>query len=178
MKQVQANIVDSTRTGPAGPDSSVAANKPRRWRALAATSFGLFMALLDVTIVNVALPTIGRDLSALDAGVRFLPLSGLILVVGPLAGAFSDRLGSKAIMVVGLATLIVAVLLMARISPTNTQSDWLVLPPAFILGGLEPVSDSISKPGQGALYGDIAQKTELGRCEQNRVSPHSMNGLQ
>jgi EmrB/QacA subfamily drug resistance transporter len=74
--------------------------------------------------------------SALDAGVRFLPLSGLILVIGPLAGAFSDWLGSKVFMGVGIAILIVAVLLMARISPTNTQTGWLVLLPAFILGGL------------------------------------------
>lgn len=29
-----------------------------------------------------------------------------------------------------------------------------------------------------AFYGDIAQKTELGRCKQDRVSLHSMNGLQ
>ncbi|MGA9290230.1 MAG: MFS transporter, partial [Anaerobacillus sp.] len=34
---------------------------PKRWFALAAVCFGLFMALLDVTIVNVALPTIQEE---------------------------------------------------------------------------------------------------------------------
>jgi hypothetical protein len=46
------------------------------------------------------------------------------------------------------------------------------------LSWLEPVRDSISNPGQGVFYGDIAHKTELGRCKQDRVSLHSMNGLQ
>lgn len=74
--------------------------------------------------------------SALDAGIRFLPLSGLVLVTAPLAGAFTHRLGAKPILFVGMAILAIAVLLMTRISPTDTQTDWLVLLPAFILGGL------------------------------------------
>ncbi len=35
---------------------------PRRWWALVAFAFGLFMSLLDVTVVNVALPAIQRSL--------------------------------------------------------------------------------------------------------------------
>jgi EmrB/QacA subfamily drug resistance transporter len=108
--------------------------------------------------------------SALEAGVRFLPLSGLILVVGPLAGAFSARLGSKVIMVVGLATLIVAVLLMARISPTNTQTAWLVLLPAFILGGLGSglVSPQVPTVAVGTVSRDRAGMASgvNGACRQ------------
>jgi EmrB/QacA subfamily drug resistance transporter len=74
--------------------------------------------------------------SALDAGIRFLPMSGLILVASPLAGAFSDRLGPKIILGAGMAVTIVAVLLMTRISPADMQSDWLALLPAFILAGI------------------------------------------
>jgi EmrB/QacA subfamily drug resistance transporter len=74
--------------------------------------------------------------SALDAGLRVLPLSGLILFAAPLAGAFTDRIGAKIIIVVGMAILVGAVLLMARISPNDTQADWVVLLPAFVLGGL------------------------------------------
>ena len=36
---------------------------PRRWRALAVTQLAAFMVLLDVSIVNVALPSIERDLA-------------------------------------------------------------------------------------------------------------------
>ncbi|HLW01507.1 MAG TPA: MFS transporter [Ktedonobacterales bacterium] len=91
--------------------------------------------------------------SALDAGMRFLPLSGLILVAGPLAGIFGDRLGPKAIMGVGMALLVLAVLLMARISPTDTQTDWLVLLAPFILGGLGAgmVSPQVSAVAVGTV---------------------------
>ncbi len=73
---------------------------------------------------------------ALNSGVRFLPMSGLILFAAPLAGAFTDRLGAKLIMVVGMVILVVAVLLMTRISPADTQTDWLVLLPSLILAGI------------------------------------------
>ena len=55
--------------------------------------------------------------SPLEAGIRFLPLSGLVLVTAPLAGAFTHRLGAKPIMFVGMAILTVAVVLMTRIQP-------------------------------------------------------------
>jgi MFS family permease len=45
---------------------------PRRWWALVTVSLGLFMALLDVTIVNVALPTIGDDLNTSFADLQWV----------------------------------------------------------------------------------------------------------
>ena len=40
------------------------AEENRKWFTLAAVSFGLFMIMLDNTVVNVALPSIQRDLGA------------------------------------------------------------------------------------------------------------------
>ncbi len=74
--------------------------------------------------------------SALDAGIRTFPFSGLVLFVAPVAGAFSGRIGAKPIMVVGMVILVVSVLLMVRITPQDTQSDWTVLLIPFILGGI------------------------------------------
>ena len=42
--------------------SSLFRGEHRRWWTLAAVSFGLFMIMLDNTVVNVALPSIQRDL--------------------------------------------------------------------------------------------------------------------
>jgi EmrB/QacA subfamily drug resistance transporter len=62
------------------------------------------MAFLDATVVNVALPTIGKDLHTSLAGLQWtvtaytLTLAGLIL----LGGALGDRLGRRRVFVIGV----------------------------------------------------------------------------
>src|SRR6266568_1544062 len=74
-----------------------------RW-VLLATVLGSSMAFLDATVVNVALPTIGRSLGASLGGLQWtvtaytLTLAGLIL----LGGALGDRLGRRRIFAVGV----------------------------------------------------------------------------
>jgi EmrB/QacA subfamily drug resistance transporter len=76
----------------------------RKWWTLAAVSFGLFMIMLDNTVVNVALPAIqedlGADLSQLQWIVTGYALSfaALMLIGGKLADAYGRRL----IFVVGI----------------------------------------------------------------------------
>src|SRR5918999_203389 len=70
----------------------------RKWWTLAAVSFGLFMIMLDNTVVNVALPSIqedlGADLSQLQWIVTGYALSfaALMLIGGKLADAYGRRL--------------------------------------------------------------------------------------
>lgn len=79
--------------------------------------------------------TLGYD--ALQAGLRFLAISGPILIGAPLAGRLTDRIGPRPIVICGTIGLVISVLLMTRISSTSfTQNDWLALLPAFLLGGL------------------------------------------
>ncbi len=74
--------------------------------------------------------------SAMETGVRFLPLSGFILVSAPIGGIVMDRIGARPVLTLGMALLTLSVVLMTRISPHDVKSDWVVLLPAFILGGL------------------------------------------
>ena len=86
-----AALIPQPRRGPRPPAT------PRHWWALAAVSFGLFMALLDVTIVNVALPTIGDDLNATFADLQWvinaysLTLAVLLVTSGRLGDIFGRR---------------------------------------------------------------------------------------
>ena len=82
----------------------------RKWWTLAAVSFGLFMIMLDNTVVNVALPAIqedlGADLSQLQwivAGYA-LTFAALMLIGGKLADAFGRRL----IFVIGIVIFTLA----------------------------------------------------------------------
>ena len=91
----------------------IAMGEPRgRW-VLAATVLGSGVALLDSTIVNVALPTIGRDLDADFSDLQWtvngyvLTLAALIL----LGGSLGDRYGRRRVFVVGVTWFAVASLL-------------------------------------------------------------------
>jgi EmrB/QacA subfamily drug resistance transporter len=70
----------------------------RKWWTLAAVSFGLFMIMLDNTVVNVALPSIqddlGADLSQLQWIVTgyALTFAAMMLIGGKLADAYGRRL--------------------------------------------------------------------------------------
>ena len=86
---------------------------------LTTTVLGSGIALLDGTVVNVALPTIGRDLDADLAGLQWvvnayaLTLASLIL----LGGSLGDRFGRRATYAVGVAAFGVASILCA-LAPT------------------------------------------------------------
>jgi len=88
-------------------------NLDRRWWALIAICGGTFMLLVDVTIVQVALPRIQRDLHASFTDLQWvidayaLTLSALILTSGSLA----DRIGRKRVFIGGLALFTLASLL-------------------------------------------------------------------
>ena len=76
-----------------------------RWWALGVLSFGLFMASLDNTILNVALPTLARELGASTDELQWtvdayqVTYAGLLLV----AGALVDRWGKSRTFLVGTA---------------------------------------------------------------------------
>ena len=87
----------------------------RKWWTLIAVSVATFMLLLDITVVNVALPSIRKDLGATFADLQWvvdayaLTLAALVLTAGSLA----DRLGRRRLFAAGLAIFSVASLLCA-----------------------------------------------------------------
>ena len=93
-------------SGPAIPGpAELRVNDPRGRLVLLTTVLGSGVSLLDSTIVNVALPTIGRDLGADLVGLQWvisayaLTLAALIL----LGGSLGDRFGRRRIYILGVA---------------------------------------------------------------------------
>jgi MFS transporter, DHA2 family, methylenomycin A resistance protein len=77
---------------------------------LASVCLGYFMAVLDSTVVNVALPDMARSLGTGIAGMQWV-VDGYALVFASLlltAGALGDRLGNKGTFVAGLALFTLA----------------------------------------------------------------------
>jgi EmrB/QacA subfamily drug resistance transporter len=82
----------------------------RAWRALIVLLAGMFIALLDTTIVNVALPTIRTSIDASEATLSWI-ISGYALAFGLAlipAGRIGDRVGHKWVFFTGLALFTLA----------------------------------------------------------------------
>ncbi len=83
---------------------------PIRWRILAVLLTVIFMSLISVSIVNVALPSIQRDLGASQSDLQWV-LSGYALTFGVVlvaAGRAGDIMGRGAIFLVGVAIFTVS----------------------------------------------------------------------
>jgi len=95
---------------------------PRRWIALILLCATQFMLIIDVSIVNVALPTIERDLHFTDSSLQWvasayaLTFGGFLL----LGGRMADLLGRRRLFMVGLAVFTVASLA-CGFATTNNQ---------------------------------------------------------
>ena len=68
--------------------------------------------------------------SAIEAGVRFLPSTLMIVLIAPLAGRLTDRIGPRPLLVTGLSLVTLALFLQTRI---DLHTGYGLLLPAFIL---------------------------------------------
>src|SRR5438270_5865303 len=82
----------------------------RKWWTLFAVSFGLFMIMLDNTVVNVALPTMQRDLHVSISQLEWVVIAyaltfASLLITG---GKLADLYGRRRIFVIGLVIFTLA----------------------------------------------------------------------
>jgi EmrB/QacA subfamily drug resistance transporter len=104
------------------PDTTGELSDGRRNLVLATVMLGAFMALLDTTIVNVALPSMQHALNASDSALSWI-VSGYALAFGLVlipAGRLGDSIGRKPLYVGGLCLFLLASL-GAGLSQTEGQ---------------------------------------------------------
>src|SRR5580765_3229168 len=83
---------------------------PLRWNALAVVCAAFFMTILDVSIVNVALPSIGRGLHFASDDLQWVITAYAITFGGflMLGGRAADLLGRRRVFVVGVVVFTIA----------------------------------------------------------------------
>src|SRR5712672_899989 len=87
--------------------------KNNRWLSLSILCTGFLLVVVDMTIVNVALPSIQRDLGFSQSGLAWV-INGYLIAFGGfllLAGRLGDLFGRKRVYLIGLAIFIGASLL-------------------------------------------------------------------
>jgi EmrB/QacA subfamily drug resistance transporter len=86
------------------------ASDPHRWRILAVVATAFFMTILDVSIVNVALPSIGEDLEFSRGNLQWVITAYAITFGGflLLGGRAADLLGRRRVFMVGVALFTLA----------------------------------------------------------------------
>jgi MFS family permease len=110
-----------------------------RWRAFAVLAVSYFMTIVDLTIVNVALPTIGRKLHFSETNLQWvvtaygLTFGGFLL----LGGRAADLLGRRRMMMIGLAVFTAASLACAL-----ATTDWFLI----VMRGVQGLGAAIVLP--------------------------------
>jgi EmrB/QacA subfamily drug resistance transporter len=86
------------------PPPTAAGAARNRWAILAVLCASVFVVVLDGTIVNVALPTLVRDLGASTSELQWVVDAYVLVFAGLLiaAGSIGDRFGRKGVMQIGL----------------------------------------------------------------------------
>jgi EmrB/QacA subfamily drug resistance transporter len=84
--------------------------KNRRWWALVAVALGTFMTYLDNNVVNVALPSIQRDLALSISGLEWIASAYVLVFAGLLlaGGRVADVLGTRTAFFAGLGIFTIA----------------------------------------------------------------------
>lgn len=127
-----------------------------RW-ILLATILGSSIAMLDATVVNVALPTLGEDLDAPLSGLQWtvnaytLTLASLILV----GGSLGDRLGRRRIFLFGITWFAIASLLCGL-----SQDIWQLVAARALQG----IGGALLTPGSLALIQASFVPADRGRA--------------
>jgi EmrB/QacA subfamily drug resistance transporter len=132
---------------------------PNRWWTLGAVCVATFMLLLDITVVNVALPDIAKDLHTSFSELQWvvdayaLGLASFLLTTGTLA----DRFGHRRVFVYGLIAFTCASILCG----IATSPTFLILARGFQgIGGaamfatsLSLIAQAFSGPDRGTAFG-------------------------
>src|SRR5512147_796877 len=129
---------------------SIPGNQPcgleQKWKILISVMFGIFMIILDATVVNVAFPTLRREFNASLADAQWV-LSIYVLALGvttPVSGYLADRFGIKRIYLLGLGIFVFGSFL-CGLAPSL---GWLIAARA-----LQGFGGGISQPlGPAQLY--------------------------
>jgi MFS family permease len=151
-----------------------------------AVPFGLFGLFFPMTIFLQG----ALGMTPLEAGLTMMPMSLMLMVVAPISGRLSDRIGARWILTTGLTLVTIGILLMT--SQMSTTTNWQTLLPGLLVTGtgmgmtfapmtaaaMSQVPPRISGSASGILntsrnVGQLLGIAVLGSVLQSRLGLHA-----
>src|SRR5687768_4082904 len=151
-----------------------------------AVPFGLFGIFFPMTVFLQG----ALGMTPFEAGLTMMPMSLMLMVVAPVSGRLSDRIGARWILTTGLSLVTAGILLMT--SRVSTTTNWRTLLPGLLVTGtgmgmtfapmtaaaMSQVPPRISGSASGILntsrnVGQLLGIAVLGSVLQSRLSLHA-----
>jgi EmrB/QacA subfamily drug resistance transporter len=146
--------------------------RSRAFSATNAASFAMFFGIFgSIFFLSQYFITV-QGLSPLQAGVRILPWTAMPILVAPIAGILSDRIGARPLMATGLALQAFAMLWVSRVAGVDTPYvEWL---PAFIAAGVG--MSLVFAPSANAVLSSVRPK-EAGKASGATNTIRELGGV-
>jgi EmrB/QacA subfamily drug resistance transporter len=107
--------------------------RSRAFSAVNGASLAMYFGVFGSIFLLAQFFQVTQGYSPLEAGLRTLPWTGMPMIIAPIAGLLSDRIGSRPLMAVGLALQAGAIGWLASISSPSVPYGDLVIP--FVMAG-------------------------------------------
>ena len=108
--------------------------RSRRFSVANAVGFLMSFGLFGSVFLLAQFFQLVQGYSPFEAGLRTLPWTGMPIIVAPIAGALSDRIGSRPLLVAGMSLLAAGLGWFAVVATPTV--DYLEIVPAFLIAGI------------------------------------------
>jgi EmrB/QacA subfamily drug resistance transporter len=125
--------------------------RSRAFSAVNGVSLAMYFGVFGSIFLLAQYFQVTQGYSPLEAGLRTLPWTGMPMIVAPIAGLLSDRIGSRPLMAAGLALQGTAIAWLASISTPTTPYGEFVIP--FIMAGTGMAL--VFAPAANAVLGSV-----------------------
>jgi EmrB/QacA subfamily drug resistance transporter len=146
--------------------------RSRAFSSVNGVSFAMYFGVFGSIFLLAQFFQVTQGYSPLEAGLRTLPWTGMPMLIAPIAGLLSDRIGSRPLMAIGLALQAGAIGWLASISAPDTPYSEVVIP--FIMAGTGMAM--VFAPAANAVLGSVRQQ-EAGQASGATNAIRELGGV-
>jgi EmrB/QacA subfamily drug resistance transporter len=146
--------------------------RSRTFAAANAVGLAMYFGVFGSIFLLAPFLQVTQGLSPLEAGIRTLPWTGMPMLVAPIAGLLSDRIGARPLMAAGLALQAGAIAWLAAISTPTVPYGELVVP--FVMAGAGMAL--VFAPSANAVLGSVSP-SEAGQASGATNAIRELGGV-